>query len=191
MNHWSDIVERMFKLLVGLIVLILLIGWVMSLTGCEKGNEYVTEEKLSLLALVAIQDPDSYHFICNCDNFVNSPRVYFKTGRNWKDIDSDEGRERFAWIRYRIWNSEIDTSWIQTQADPKWGRMTFCASKEGFEQGLCDFIQPCAVYTFNFKAEAGSSDISANGTITSKAIAHKGVTTRVYPSETIPNQSCP
>ena len=182
----------MFRLLVALIVSLFVLGWLISLAGCEQSVEAEAQKGLSMIyPTIAVQSPDSYHFICDCDNFVNSPRVYVHEAGEWYDIASKRGRKNFTNIRYTI--SDADTTWtmMQAQSDEKWGRMTFCATVDGYQNGLCDFIQPCAVYTFNFKAEAWGNEINVNNGTRTKAITHKGVTTRVYSSDEIPNQSCP
>ena len=192
MKNWTNIVSEIFRLLVVLIVSVFVLGWLISLTGCEKSVEVEDQKGLSMIyPTIAVQSPDSYHFICDCDNFVNSPRVYVHEAGEWYDIASKRGKIKFSHIRYTIWNSDTTWTLLQHNTDEKWGRMTFCATIEGYEDGLCDFMQPCSIYTFNFKAEAWGTEINLNTGTGTKAITHKGITTRVYSSDDIPNGSCP
>tara|TARA_R100000951_G_C2643410_1_gene181697 strand:- start:962 stop:1546 length:585 start_codon:yes stop_codon:yes gene_type:complete len=104
-------------------------------------------EAPSLMAVLSVADR---HFYIEGPNNVNTTTTYFRESGVWYDMSHPKMKYRFNGLYWRI--SSTDCTWtkIQSNAAEDYGKMVFCVSADDYENGGCDFIQPCTSFRFEF-----------------------------------------
>jgi len=141
---------------------------------------------ISTLPLAIPTNMDGYHFQFSGANVVNTATAYLREGGVWYDVSHPKMRNRFNGIRWEIVSSDTTWTMIQANTDENYGKMIFGTDLNDYEEGICDFIQPCSIFTFDFRVRP----LTGFPPEPIELETHSNITTRTNPSEGVPNQSC-